>query len=552
MHLIAALAAGVAGAGNGTADIYSRGTSTRATYYTDFEGASSITPTASLSLDSNGGIEVYVNELVDVVVKDSDGNTVRQFVAGAASGNVEARSASFTGVDYVTGASAAGNPTTLQEILDAWFTSAGAIDFKVLKDGSATLLQDAIPSSTFVNVQDYGAVGDGATDDTAAIQAAIDAAASASDGGEVYFPATTNFYLISAELNIKRDICLLGDGSAATIVKTNNSSASMLNISQSSASNGYVFIRDMQFVPSGTLSTTLLKVTASANVLIYGCLLGDDGAEGDIISLEDTASKLVVEACTLQAGGLTSKWVSNTDNSSCQVRILGCYLYMSGSVWSPSPAGVAGEGDSKFHMSDCYLKSVATSGSSAFVAISNGNNVVHDNVFEASTGPTSLDGISFSACTYASLSGNQFNSNFLKRYDAPSNSDIVSARGRQLDRTYFEADQASATTYDLNAMDYRVVVISYTGGTGNLDFQLDSAKGAPMPGEDLIVIVKHDGTGTVSVGFSTANFECEHTIAARRTISATEACAWRFIRVDDTDAFAAEFMQVGPHQLITY
>ena len=45
-----------------------------------------------------------------------------------------------------------------------------------------------------VNVKDFGAVGDGVTDDTAAIQAAIDYAE-----GEVYFPVGN--YKISSSLN---------------------------------------------------------------------------------------------------------------------------------------------------------------------------------------------------------------------------------------------------------------------------------------------------------------------------------------------------------------
>ena len=40
-----------------------------------------------------------------------------------------------------------------------------------------------------VNVKDFGAVGDGVTDDTAAIQAALDHVAA--NGGTLYFPAGT-------------------------------------------------------------------------------------------------------------------------------------------------------------------------------------------------------------------------------------------------------------------------------------------------------------------------------------------------------------------------
>jgi hypothetical protein len=108
MHLIQTLAAGVKGAENGTATIVKRGTSTNATYYTDFDGGDGGT-TGSLTLDSNGGAVRYVDELVDVVVKDSSGTTVRSFTEMVGSGNVEVKSQSFTGTHYDTGASAASN-----------------------------------------------------------------------------------------------------------------------------------------------------------------------------------------------------------------------------------------------------------------------------------------------------------------------------------------------------------------------------------------------------------------------------------------------------------
>ena len=73
------------------------------------------------------------------------------------------------------------------------------------------------------NVQNFGAKGDGITDDTAAIQNAIDAAAAAG-GGQVYMPTGT--YIVSAGeepsdgcLMLKSNVYMYGDGMGATTVK---------------------------------------------------------------------------------------------------------------------------------------------------------------------------------------------------------------------------------------------------------------------------------------------------------------------------------------------
>ncbi|MCX4608725.1 right-handed parallel beta-helix repeat-containing protein [Streptomyces mirabilis] len=68
---------------------------------------------------------------------------------------------------------------------------------------------------SWANVRELGAVGDGITDDTAAIQAAIDAVSTAG-GGVVYLPRGT--YKLTDALTLKSNVALQGDGIAATVL----------------------------------------------------------------------------------------------------------------------------------------------------------------------------------------------------------------------------------------------------------------------------------------------------------------------------------------------
>ncbi len=70
--------------------------------------------------------------------------------------------------------------------------------------------------SDYANVVDFGAVGDGVTDDSAAIQAAIDKAET--DGLRVFVPAGT--YLISTALSVPTGVEIVGEGRNNTIIRT--------------------------------------------------------------------------------------------------------------------------------------------------------------------------------------------------------------------------------------------------------------------------------------------------------------------------------------------
>lgn len=104
---------------------------------------------------------------------------------------------------------------TVGERLDALVAQKGAANGLATLDSSGHVPISQIPAgssgaspSDWLNVKDFGAVGDGSTDDTAVIQLAIN---SAGIGGVVYFPK--GIYKISASLDLPRGVTLIGSHS---------------------------------------------------------------------------------------------------------------------------------------------------------------------------------------------------------------------------------------------------------------------------------------------------------------------------------------------------
>lgn len=73
------------------------------------------------------------------------------------------------------------------------------------------------------NIKDYGAKGDGVTDDSAAINRAI-VAANAAGGGRVYAPADT-YFIASTTLAMASNVRFTGDGSGKTILRCTDAGA---------------------------------------------------------------------------------------------------------------------------------------------------------------------------------------------------------------------------------------------------------------------------------------------------------------------------------------
>ena len=128
-----------------------------------------------------------------------------------------------------------------------------------------------------VNVKDFGAAGDGITDDTAAIQAALGASK------HVYFPAGT--YLITSQLVLSHGHNLTGDG-PNNYGQFSSNTPSILNFSGITAGNWCVKI------PTNVWGIALRKLSIESDFTPNGLQLEATNRE---ITLEDVSLKGFVD-----------------------------------------------------------------------------------------------------------------------------------------------------------------------------------------------------------------------------------------------------------------
>ena len=197
--------------------------------------------------------------------------------------------------------------------LSLGITTADQVEYFPAGTGAvATTVQSKLRES--VSVKDFGAVGDGVTDDTAAIQAALN---SLPTGGTVFFPAGYTF-LCTANLNVP-----VGNGTSVDILGASWDSGG-IKFSGAAVTTGLTFTGS-GYSYSGSVSNLRIACVSSAarcitfddvnHPLVYRCLL--DGADGagcyfDTTLMGEFSHVLVINCGSATEGSVEVDGVSTT------------------------------------------------------------------------------------------------------------------------------------------------------------------------------------------------------------------------------------------------
>lgn len=240
-----------------------------------------------------------------------------------------------------------------------------------------TKVNSRMIEKNIVNVKDYGAVGDGTTDDTAAIQAAVDDLTS---NGVLYFPPSV--YNIRARVYIQDldNISIVGDG-VKILATVQPSQLEFTNI------NGLT-IEGITF-DCNNYVTGACVVINSADVRVFNCRFihsGDGGGAagsgyGFVHNTTSSAvgtlrSGLLVDGCIFADGtrdGLQTKSVDDVVITNCVFRDWG----QTGTDHHAFGAGVA-QGE-RITISNCTFKSCGTSTTTAAISLFNKYAVIDGN-----------------------------------------------------------------------------------------------------------------------------------------------------------------------------
>ena len=544
MQLIAPLIAGVRGAENGHAEVYKRGTSTRATYYASFEGQGGISSGGNISLDAFGGAEVYVDELVDVKVVASDGTAIRNFTAGEAASNVEVVSTAFTGTDYETALSAVSKPAVLEAILDLWIAQNLAPDWKIKVGGTTDTIVSFLSQvvGLVINVKDpqYGATGDRTTDDYTALAAAHNAATA---GQIIYYPPGT--YRSTQDLPVADDVTILGAGPDSSIISIDSATENGLTVTGDGTKVASIVNIGIQAEQGN--SGSLIKYSGNPRLRIAKCKLNADGNFEKVIDDTGTdACDIAIEDSEIGVG-LDYLFYDDAADADVHFAMDRCEVTTKKTTLSVE-AVVRGSG---LRIRNCIFDgSSLTSGDVVYVRGNGGANwcLVEGNVFKDAGGAT-MNGVVLEnpSSGYRSLEISNVFGSSVDFYGGPAGyaagsfgDDGVWASSREQYGVTL-VDASTATAVSIDTMNYRTVMIEKQNpGTGTITVTIADT---PFWAPTTIIFYNNNGTGNLDLTFAGSN---KNMNGAPWTVGNGQAIAITFIRVDTGD-----YVQIGTPALVT-
>lgn len=197
----------------------------------------------------------------------------------------------------------------------------------------------------FINIRDFGAVGDGTTNDTNSINRALEQIYKTTQSPTnsrarrtIYIPGGT--YKITNTIVIPTYARLVGDGLGSTIICQVNGNQSVANIADSLFQTGSsigtnsatlptdIEIHGISFFNSNTsITEPLMRIDSASNIKITSSKFESNSSAGyypnlvSIASTTSSTSKILFDSCQLTGGG---NGISIIGSSVSTVRVVNC------------------------------------------------------------------------------------------------------------------------------------------------------------------------------------------------------------------------------------
>ncbi len=360
----------------------------------------------------------------------------------------------------------------------------------------------------FVNVREgFGARGDGTTDDTAAIQAAIDSVA-ATGGGVIWFPR--GVYLITAKLRIKDLVSLWGEGPGLSIIRTATNMGILVGNDDTDNGNSDITVRGLSMDGGGVVSTTVLDFRAQnggGTSLCHRIYIDDCETYGTTL--------VGIHVAEVEDVRVTNCHVHDTDRDGIQIfsatrgLVQGCRIVDTGddciSFSGIGPVGVA---------TDCaaignFCQSSLVEGSSVgsgvvFTAVHSGlavGNTIHGGTFGLSV--TDWDGqdsrnivlsgntLENPGASYTNGGGIQIRGGFGGTANASvqkvaiTGNTLINCKGHGIDVT---SNSATGFVFDISIVGNQITVEDYTPNFYGNAINLDTLSTSNATIEDVSII----------------------------------------------------------------